>query len=120
MNRRQFVRGSLLLGGAMLAAACSAPAAPSAPTAAPKAPEAKPADAKPAAAAPATTSSSATSQYKLDLGGYKGPAPTDKGPAEVHPPELPPAGRATDQGLLHRVGLRLSEHHCAGRDRPVR
>jgi multiple sugar transport system substrate-binding protein len=66
----------------MLAAACSAPAAPSAPTAAPNAPEAKPADAKPAAAAPATTSSSATSQYKLDLGGYKGPAPTDK-PAQL-------------------------------------
>ena len=90
-TRRQFVRGSLLLGGAMLAAACSAPAAPSAPvaaTAAPKAPESKPAESKPAeakpAAAVATTapaagpSSAAKPQYKLDLGGYKGPAPTDQ------------------------------------------
>jgi multiple sugar transport system substrate-binding protein len=104
VNRRQFVRGSLLLGGAMLAAACSAPAAPPAPTAAPKPAESKPAeaarpaaDARPAeaarpsapAAAPAATAapasggstspaSSSGGKYKLDLGGYKGPVPTDK------------------------------------------
>jgi ABC-type glycerol-3-phosphate transport system substrate-binding protein len=71
----------------MLAAACSAPAAPSAPaaTSAPAKPaESKPAEAaKPAAPAAATTapatgpSASGKPQYKLDLGGYTGPAPTN-------------------------------------------
>jgi len=78
LSRRQFVSRGLLLAGSLGLAAC-APSTSSTPTAKPAeskpAEPAKPAaDAKPAAATGA--SSAAKPQYKLDLGGYKGPAPT--------------------------------------------
>ena len=77
LTRRQFLSQSLLLVGSLGLAAC-APAAPPAPAAPAKPADAKPAETKPAAAAPASGAPNAAGKpsYKLDLGGYTGPAPT--------------------------------------------
>ncbi|MCC6173914.1 MAG: extracellular solute-binding protein [Chloroflexi bacterium] len=84
LTRRQFVCRCLALAGSVVLSACapSAPAQPSGSSSAPTQQPAAPAStAAPSgvsgAPAPTTAPSSAGSaQYKLDLGGYRGPAPT--------------------------------------------
>src|SRR5690349_20322096 len=69
-TRRQFI-GRCLVAGSLSLVACST-SAPVTPTQAPPSPT------QPPAAQTAAPGVAGATQYKLDLGGYRGPAPTSQ------------------------------------------
>jgi multiple sugar transport system substrate-binding protein len=75
ITRRQLVGRALMVTGALALSACAPASSPAAPAAAP--PTGAPPTTAPSASGGATPGSTGSGgSYKLDLGGYRGPAPT--------------------------------------------